>query len=56
MRLHILKRQIENTRKRLNMMLNDKNIIKTNGEVLKLSQELDVLINEYIYLKKDDEI
>ncbi len=55
MNIHILKKEIEETRTKLNMLIQDENTIKNNYEILKVSQELDVLINKYI-LKKDSEI
>ncbi|SHH53437.1 aspartyl-phosphate phosphatase Spo0E family protein [Tepidibacter thalassicus] len=52
MDIHILKKQIEDTRTKLNILIKDENAIKNNDEILKLSQKLDILINIYISIKK----
>ncbi|WP_256466737.1 Spo0E family sporulation regulatory protein-aspartic acid phosphatase [Tepidibacter aestuarii] len=46
---------MEETKNKLNRLIQNEDTIKNNYEILKLSEEIDVLINKYI-LKKDSEL
>ncbi len=50
MNIHILEKQLEETRKRLNSMTKNTQDMGNNEELVKLSQELDLLINQYMSL------
>lgn len=52
MEILAIKNQIEDLRVRLNSMVSNENNNGANNQVVKLSQELDILINKYMEITK----
>jgi len=49
-----IKKQIEDTRDELNMLIASRETIAGDKELLRISVKLDKLINQYIYVNKNE--